>query len=87
MIKFIHKLVTFTKLRSAIKNHCKYAKQVDWELVCRNLYDPHATRDKITDGLIRANYNINRLKLDLVGLGVSHKKIDKFITCVEKGVR
>lgn len=68
MIKLIRKIVTFAKLKSAIKKFNYYL---------------HNDNINIVEELTQVNSDINRLKLDLVGLGVPHKKIDNFI----KGVK
>ena len=68
MVKFIRKIVIFKKLKSAIKKFNYYL---------------HNDSLDIVEGLTQVNSDINRLKLDLVGLGVAHEKIDNFI----KGVK
>lgn len=68
MVKFIRKMIMFKKLKSAIKKFNYYL---------------HSTDTDIVEGLTQVNSDINRLKLDLVELGVSHEKIDRF----EKGVK
>lgn len=67
-MKIIRRFIIFKKLKSAIKKFNYYL---------------HSTDTDIVEGLTQVNSDINRLKLDLVGLGVPHKKIDKFI----KGVK
>ena len=68
MVKFIRKIATFRQLKSTIKKFNYYL---------------HNDNVDIVEGLTQVNSDINRLKLDLVGLGVAHEKIDNFI----KGVK